>query len=70
MSAFVKLVGITGHSGIFTNDIADHWDKKARKAAQNITRGKISASDLLSVTDGYIIAKEILQKSWQRKWDE
>jgi len=38
MSVFVKLVQITGHSGVFGNDIAD---QEARDSAQNITRGKV-----------------------------
>ena len=67
MSVFVKLVRITGHSGVFGNDIAD---QEARDAAQNIMRGKVSASEVLSVNDAYKIAKDILQKSWQRKWNE
>jgi len=67
MSVFVKLVKITGHSGIFGNDIAD---QEAHEAAQNIMRGKVTASEVLSVHDGYTIAKDILKKSWQRKWNE
>ena len=63
MSVFVKLVRITGHSGVFGNDIAD---QEARDAAQNIMRGKVSASEVLSVNGAYKIAKDILQKSWQR----
>jgi len=66
MSVFVKLVRITGHSGVFGNDIAD---QEASDAAQNM-RGKVSASEVLSVNDAYKIAKDILQKSWQRKWNE
>ena len=58
MSVFVKLVKITGHSGIFGNDIAD---QEAHEAAQNIMRGKVTASEVLSVHDGYTIAKDILR---------
>jgi len=45
MSVFVKFVRITGHSGVFGNDIAD---QEARDAAQNIMRGKISASEVFT----------------------
>jgi len=67
MSVFVKLVKITGHSGIFSSDIAD---QEAREAAQNIMRGEVTASEVLSVHDRYTIAKDILKKSRQRKWNE
>jgi len=60
MSVFVKLVRITGYSGIFGNDIAD---QEAREAAQNIIRK-------YDGYDGYTIAKEILKKSLQCKLEE
>jgi len=39
-----SLLKITGHSGIFGNDIAD---QEAREAAKNIMRGKVTASEVL-----------------------
>jgi len=50
--------------------ISYHADQEAPDAAQNIMRGKVSASEILSVNDAYKIAKDIPKKSWQRKWNE
>jgi len=66
ISVVVKLVQINGHTGVIGNDIAD---REARKVAQNVLRGKVSASEVILINDGYRIAREILEKSWQRKWN-
>ena len=66
-SASVKLIHIPGHAGIHGNEIAD---VKAREVARDIYAGKISASNEISVYDGYKLAALLLKKSWQRKWNE
>ena len=66
ISVVVKLVQINGHTGVIGNDIAN---REAREVAQNVLRGKVSASEVILISDGYRIATEILKKSWQRKWN-
>ena len=61
----VNLVKITGHSGIFGNDMAD---THAKDIANKIAKGEISAPNSVSVTDCYKIAADIVLKSWQRSW--
>ena len=63
----MKLVHILGHAGIEGNEIAD---VKAREVARDIYAGRITVSNDISVCDGYKMAAHLLQKSWQRKWNE
>ena len=46
------------------------FDVKAREVARDIYAGKISASNDISVYDGYKLAALLFKKSWQRKWNE
>jgi len=64
ISVVVKLVQINGHTGVIGNDIAD---REALEVAQNVLRGKVSASEVILINDGYRIAREILEKSSQCK---
>jgi len=63
----VKLIEITGHSGIPGNEYADC---KAKELAKNISIGKIDAPSVLSVSVARKVSTDIAVKSWQRKWDE
>ena len=65
----VTLVHTTQPVEIFGNFSTPFDTLAIRDAAQNVMRGKVSASEVLSVNDAYKIAKDILQKSWQRKWN-
>ena len=63
----VKLIKITGHSGIPGNE---YVDCKAKKLAKNISSGKIDAPSVMSISDARKFSTDIAVKSWQRKWDE
>ena len=41
---------------------------KTKDIANKIAKGEISALNLVSVTDCYKIAADIVLKSWQRSW--
>jgi len=63
----VKLIKITGHSGIPGNEYAVC---KATELAKNISSGKIDAASVMSVSDARKVSTDIAMKSWQCKWDE
>ena len=64
----IKLVNITGHSGIFGNEMADTC-KYAKDMAHKISNGEKSAPAIVSVYDAFRISAEIVTNSWQRHWD-
>jgi len=63
----VKLIKITGHAGIPSNEYANC---KAKKLAKNISSGKIDSPIVMSISDAGKISTDIAMKPWQRKWDE
>jgi len=63
----VKLIKITGHSGIPGNE---YVDCKPKELAKNISCGKIDAPSVMSVSDARKVSTDIAMKSRQRKWDE
>ena len=65
-SSRINLVEVTGHDGIYGNELAD---KHSRDMSKMIAYRNISAPSNITIDDAYKIASEISMKSWQRYWD-
>ena len=63
----IKLVKISGHSGIRGNELAD---QKAKEVALDISKGRVKAPRVISISDARKVSTDIAMKSWQRKWNE
>ena len=56
----IKLVKISGHSGIRGNELAD---QKAKEVALDISKGRVKAPRVISISDARKVSTDIAMKS-------
>ena len=66
MNVCMYLAWILGHAGIEGNERAA---KLANGMAEDIFKGRVSASSHISMNSALQISAEITNNSWQRKWE-